>query len=67
VRARVAAVEVGALHGTYAEGARDRLMVLLNGWDLVEAAVNGGSASDVLRASRPGDVRFELFAEGDSE
>jgi hypothetical protein len=41
-------------------------MVLLNGGDLVEAAVNGGRACDVVGTERPNDVRFELFAEGDS-
>jgi S-adenosyl-L-methionine hydrolase (adenosine-forming) len=66
VCARVATIDVGTLCHTYADGERDHLMVLLNGWDLVEAAVNGGSASDVLRTSRPNDVRFELFVEGDT-
>jgi hypothetical protein len=39
---------------------------LLDGWDLVEAAVNQGSASDVLGTTRPNDVQFALFAEGDA-
>jgi S-adenosylmethionine hydrolase len=66
VRARVAAFDAGPLRNTYADGARDQVIALLNGWDLVEAAVNGGSAREVLGVSQPHDVRFELFAEGDS-
>jgi S-adenosylmethionine hydrolase len=66
VRARVATIDAGRLRSTYADGARDRLIVLLNGWDLVEAAVNGGSASDIVGTSQPSDVHFELFADGDS-
>lgn len=62
VRARVGSVDTGALRRTYADGARDQVIVLLDSWDLVEAAVNGGRACDALGAARPGDVVFELFA-----
>ncbi len=50
----------GALRRAYVEGAPGALMGLLNSWDLVEAAVNGGRAWDLLGARRPEDVRFEL-------
>ena len=50
----------GALRRTYVEGAPGELVCLLNSWDLVEAAVNGGRAWDLLGARRPEDVLFEL-------
>jgi S-adenosylmethionine hydrolase len=62
VRARVGDVEAGPLVRTYADGASGALVVLLDSWDLVEAAVNGGRACDLLGAARPQDVRFELYA-----
>jgi S-adenosylmethionine hydrolase len=62
VRARVGSVDAGVLRRTYGEGAPGEVMVLLNSWDLVEAAVNEGRACDALGAARPHDVRFELFA-----
>lgn len=66
VRARVATVDAGHLKETYADGVRGELIVLLNGWGLVEAAVNEGRATDVVGTAKPHDVRFELFEEGDS-
>ncbi len=62
VRTRVGTVDAGAFVRTYADGARGALVVLLDSWDLVEAAVNGGRACDLLGAARPQDVRFELYA-----
>jgi len=50
----------GALRRAYVEGAPAELLCLLNSWDLVEAAVNGGRAWDRLGARRLEDVRFEL-------
>lgn len=62
VRARVGSVDAGSLRRTYADGAPGQVIVLLDSWDLVEAAVNQGRACDALGAVRPHDVRFELFA-----
>jgi S-adenosyl-L-methionine hydrolase (adenosine-forming) len=56
----VGARQAGALRRAYVEGAPGELMCLLNSWGLVEAAVNGGRAWDLLGARRPEDVRFEL-------
>jgi hypothetical protein len=64
VRARVAGVDAGRLRRTYGDGERGELIVLFNGWDLVEAAVNEGRACDRLGVARPQDARFELFADG---
>jgi len=50
----------GALRRAYVDGEPAELMCLLNSWDLVEAAVNGGRAWDLLGAGRPEDIRFEL-------
>ncbi|HXV13000.1 MAG TPA: SAM-dependent chlorinase/fluorinase [Candidatus Krumholzibacteria bacterium] len=62
VRARVGNIDAGGLVRTYADGAAGTLIVLLDSWDVVEAAVNGGRACDLLGVARPQDARFELYA-----
>ncbi|HEU4929721.1 MAG TPA: SAM-dependent chlorinase/fluorinase [Candidatus Krumholzibacteria bacterium] len=63
LRVRVDGIDAGVLAQSYADGAAGRVMVLINGWDLLEAAVNQGRATDVLHAARPELVRFEAFAD----
>ncbi|MCI0452673.1 MAG: SAM-dependent chlorinase/fluorinase [Candidatus Latescibacteria bacterium] len=62
VHVRVGGIEAGALVKTYADGGNRALVVLLDSWDLVEAAVNGGRACDLVGAARPQDVHFEAYA-----
>ncbi len=62
VRVRVGHVDAGGLVRSYADGVRDQLLVLINGWDLLEASVNQGRAADVLKADKPERVLFEVFA-----
>lgn len=60
VTVAVAGRDTGTLRRTYVDGAPGELMGLLNSWDLVEVAVNGARACDVLHARRPEDVVIEL-------
>jgi S-adenosylmethionine hydrolase len=60
VRVVVAGRDLGALRRTYADGAPGEPMALINGWGLVEAAVNGARAIDHLGNGAPRSIRFEV-------
>lgn len=62
LRVRVDEIDAGLLVRSYSDGVRGRVAALINGWDLLEAAVNQGSAAQVLRAERPELVRFDVSA-----
>lgn len=62
VRVRVGDLDTGLLVRSYADGAPNRVVVLINAWELLEASVNQGRAADLLKAPRPELVRFDVTA-----
>lgn len=60
VEATVAGRRAGRLRETYAQGGDGELMVLVNGWGLLEAAINGGRAIDRLGLMPASEISFEL-------
>lgn len=62
VRVRVGDIDAGLLVRSYADGEPNRVVALINAWDLLEAAVNGGRAADRLGVARPELVGFDVTA-----
>jgi S-adenosylmethionine hydrolase len=62
VRVRVGDIDAGLLVRSYADGDPNRVVALINAWDLLEASVNQGRAADLLGISRPELVGFDVTA-----
>jgi S-adenosylmethionine hydrolase len=61
-RVSVGGMDAGPLRRTYADGAPGQIIAILNGWDLVEAAVREGRAAECFPGLDPSQIGFELRA-----
>lgn len=62
-RVTVAGRDAGPLRRTYADGRPGELVAIVNAWDRIEAAVNGGRAIDRLGGGPPAAIRFDVRPE----
>jgi S-adenosylmethionine hydrolase len=61
-RVTVGGLDAGRLRRTYGDAAPGEMVVLLNSWDRLEAAVNGSRAADRFAGLPPRRIRFEVGA-----
>jgi S-adenosylmethionine hydrolase len=62
VRVLAAGHDAGTLRETYAQGKTGALMALVNSWGLVEVAMNGARAIDLLGNVSAASIQIELRA-----